>query len=448
MSETRQSILPAGRLNRMFRLGRMAAGMAGTALSQGARQIAQGEKPSRVEMLLNPANADRLAGELAQMRGAVMKVGQLLSMEAGDLLPPELTGILSTLRDSAHSMPPSQLLPVLTAAWGENWRQRFQSFDEQPFAAASIGQVHHAVDCDGRRLAIKVQYPGVADSIDSDINNVAALLKLFRLLPAGIEIDPLLDLARQQLHNETDYALEASHLRRYRERLVDDDLFQVPEVDERLSGPRILAMSFVDGQSIETLAAAPPQTRNRLAARLIDLCLHECLRWGMVQSDPNFANFLYDAERETIGLLDFGAMRVNQPGRERSLARLLRAAMDDDLAELVDAACEVGYLAPADSFNHRMAIADLIRCAAEPALFEGNYLFAESGLVPLLNDKLLYLHSSAEPQRIPPADVLFLHRKLAGIFLLCARIRAQVDVRSILLAHLECIGNEASHAPA
>ena len=93
--------------------------------------------------------------------------------------------------------------------------------------------------------------------------------------------------------------------------------------------------------------------------------------------------------------------------------------------------------APADSFNHRMAIADLIRCAAEPALFEGHYSFAESGLVPLLNDKLLYLHSSAEPQRIPPADVLFLHRKLAGIFLLCARIRAQVDVRSILLAHLE-----------
>jgi len=122
--------------------------------------------------------------------------------------------------------------------------------------------------------------------------------------------------------------------------------------------------------------------------------------------------------------------------------------MDDDLAELVDAACEVGYLAPADSFNYRMAIADLIRCAAEPALCEGHYLFAESGLVPLLNDKLLYLHNSAEPQRIPPADVLFLHRKLAGIFLLCARIRAQVDVRSILRAHLECIDNEACHAPA
>ena len=424
----------------MLRLGRLAAGMTATALNQGAKQIARGERPDPSGLLLNPANAERLAGELAQMRGAVMKVGQLLSMEAGELLPPELSSILAGLRDSAHSMPSSQLRPLLSRAWGDDWRKRFRSFDEQPFAAASIGQVHRAVAHDGRRLAIKIQYPGVAASIDSDVANVAALLKLFRLLPAGLEIDPLLDMARRQLHDETDYALEASHLRQYRARLGNDELLRVPEVDEGLGGPGILAMTYIDGQSIEHLASAPLETRNRLAARLIDLCLHEFLHWGLVQSDPNFANFLFDAKQQTIGLLDFGALRVNQPGRELALARLLRAALNEDFEQILAAACEVGYVADTNSFSYRMTIVDLIRTAAEPALGAQPYEFAESVLVQSLADKLLYLRSSSEPQSLPPADVVFLHRKLAGMFLLCARIRARVDVRRIVLAHLERLG--------
>jgi predicted unusual protein kinase regulating ubiquinone biosynthesis (AarF/ABC1/UbiB family) len=371
------------------------------------------------------------------MRGAVMKVGQLLSMEVGDILPRELTDLLSRLRDGAHSMPPAQLQGVLVQVWGEQWRELLQSFNEEPFAAASIGQVHEAVDRAGRRLAIKVQYPGVAASIDSDLANVSTLLKLFKLLPAGLDIDPLLEIARVQLHEETDYQLEAKHLQQYRVRLQGNDLFRVPEVFEHLSGPGILAMTFIDGESIESLITAKPDRRDQMATHLIDLCLKEFLHWGIVQTDPNFANFLYNADTETIGLLDFGALRVNEPGRNQSLARLLRAAMNQDLAALVEAACEVGYIEASDPFNYRMAVADLIQTAAEPALFPGEYEFASSQLSTCLSDKLLYLRNNHDFQRIPPADVIFLHRKLAGIFLLCARINARVDVRSLLLEHLE-----------
>jgi len=431
------SALPTGRLSRMFKLGRMTTGIAATALGHSVKQLGRGETPTTAAALLNPANAERIARELAQMRGAVMKLGQLLSMEAGDILPRELTDLLARLRDSAHSIPPAQLHKVLQRAWGQQWRDLFQSFDEEPFAAASIGQVHEAVDRAGHRLAIKVQYPGVAASIDSDLDNVATLLKLFRLLPPGLDIDRLLQIARKQLHEETDYQLEASHLQQYRNRLGDDELFRVPDVVEQLSGSRILAMTFIEGESIDQLIAARPQLRDRVATRLIDLCLREFLQWGIVQSDPNFANFLYDANSETVGLLDFGALLVNEPGRNQSLARLLQAALKQDLAELVEAACEVGYIEPSDPFNYRMAVADLLLSAAQPALNPGRYDFASSQLTQRISDKLLYLRNNHDFQRIPPADVIFLHRKLAGIFLLCARIKARVDVRGILLAHLE-----------
>lgn len=438
MNDKKQSRLPSGRANRMLRLSKLASGVAVTALNQGVKQIARGRLPTTAELLLNPENARRVSAQLAQMRGAVMKIGQLLSMEAGDLLPRELTDILAGLRDSAHAMPYSQVAAVLECAWGEDWESRFEAFDRQPFAAASIGQVHAARDRDGRRLAIKVQYPGVAASIDSDIDNVASLLRLFKLLPPGFEIKPLLEVARQQLHDEADYRLEARHLQLYRKQLGQNPVFRLPEVIADLSGPEVLAMTFVDGQSIEGLATLPAQRRNQFATHFIDLALKEFLHWGLVQSDPNFANFLFNAADNTIGLLDFGALRINQPGRSRAFAHLLRAAMAQDLEGIVDAAIEVGYIDKSDPFNFRMAIADLVQTAAEPALHAGSYDFGHSSLSQRLGDKLWYLRNQQEFQRMPPADVIFLHRKLAGVYLLCARINARVDVGSRILAILEC----------
>jgi predicted unusual protein kinase regulating ubiquinone biosynthesis (AarF/ABC1/UbiB family) len=427
---SKQSPIPSHRFDRMFRLGKLASGMAGSALQAGAKKMLSGERPAASDMLLTPANAHRISNQLSEMRGAVMKIGQLLSMEAGDILPKELTDILSNLRDSAHSMPHSDLHAVLVEAWGENWQDLFTSFDEQPFAAASIGQVHEAIDSSGRHLAIKVQYPGIKKSIDSDVDNVASLLRWFKLLPPQLDIQPLLDAAKQQLHDEADYQLEAKYLETYRERIGDDDIFRVPEVIHALCRKNVLAMSFIEGESIEVVVEQHPELRNQLATRIIDLSLKEFLNWGMVQTDPNFANFRYNARDNTIGLLDFGALRIHDIGRSQSFTELLRAAMQQDLEKTVNAACAVGYINKDDPFNYRMAIADLIQTAAEPAIHEGDYNFGNSSLSQRLSDKLLTLRSQKDFQRIPPADVIFLHRKLAGIYLLCANINAHVDVRT------------------
>ena len=142
-------------------------------LAEGSRQLAQGKRPKANDLLLTPANARRVADQLANLRGAAMKVGQLVSMDAGDVLPPEFTEVLSRLRSDAQAMPAKQVVSVLEDNWGSDWEEKIYHFSYKPLASASIGQVHEAISQKGKRLAIKLQYPGVRKSIDSDVDNVA-----------------------------------------------------------------------------------------------------------------------------------------------------------------------------------------------------------------------------------------------------------------------------------
>ena len=236
-----------------------------------------------------------------------MKMGQLLSLEAGDLLTPELAALLRPLQAQAHVMPPAQLKQVLSAAWGKDFTKRFKKFDVRPIAAASIGQVHRAQTLDGRDLAVKVQYPGIRDSIDSDLRNLAALMRMSGLLPKGLDLAPLLEDARQQLHDEADYAQEARSLGRFGALLEDDPFFIVPRWHADLSTPDILAMDFAPSDPIDTLEGADQSTRDRVATGLIDLMMREVFAFGLVQSDPNFANFRWQPDTGRVVLLDFGA---------------------------------------------------------------------------------------------------------------------------------------------
>jgi len=424
--------VPAGRLSRLARLGSLASGVAGGMLAEGARQLAQGRRPKISDLLLTPANARRVAEQLAQLRGAAMKVGQLLSMDAGELLPPELGEILARLRADARPMPMSQLVAVLNEHWGEGWDRHFTRFSFTPMAAASIGQVHAAEDQVGCRLAIKVQYPGVRRSIASDVDNVASLLRLSGLLPKSLDIQPLLDEAKRQLNEEADYRVEAAHLTSFRRLLADRPEFLLPVVREELSNAHILAMSHVGGEPVESLNRAAQEERDRAVGLLFELLFRELFEFRLVQTDPNFANYRYDAASRQLILLDFGATRAYAPATVAAYRQLMQSAAAGDRAGIDAAAQVIGYFQADIRDDHRRAVLDIFVVATEPLRHDGPYDFGRSDLAARIRDAGMVLGFDRDFWHTPPADALFLHRKLGGLYLLAAKLGARVDVAGML----------------
>ena len=426
------AVVPSGRWSRLARMGQLATGIAGGMLAEGARQLAQGKRPAIGDLLMTPANAPRGATQLAHLRGAAMKVGQLLSMDAGDLLPPEIGAILARLRADATPMPMSQVVAVLEANWGALWNKQFQQFSFVPTAAASIGQVHFAQTRDGRRIAIKIQYPGVRQSIDSDIDNVAALLRMSGLLPATLDIAPLLEDAKRQLHEEADYLCEGAFMTRYGQLLADAPHYAVPQLVPELTSQNVLAMSRMDGVAIESLVAAPQPVRDRIASLLIALLLRELFEFGLIQTDPNFANYRYDTVKGQVILLDFGATRVYPAALVEQFRCIVQGAITGDTAAMDRAACAIGYYGLDTIERHRAAVLALFKQACEPLLCEGEYDFGRSDLGARIRDAGLALGRDRDFWHTPPADALFLHRKLGGLYLLAARLKARVDVRALV----------------
>ena len=436
-SNSRALAVPTGRLTRFGRLGSMTAGIAGNMAVNGLAQLGQGQRPAMRDLLLTPGNVARVADQLAKMRGAAMKIGQLMSMDTGDVLPPELAEIMARLRDDAHFMPPAQLKQVLGTHWPEHWLRSFERFDVRPVAAASIGQVHRARLKTGEDLAIKVQYPGVAESIDSDVANVGLLMRMSGLLPAGFDLAPYLEEARKQLHEETDYQREGEHLSRFQTLLEGDPRFVVPKLDARWTTPGILAMSYVAGTPIEDARQASQQVRDRIARDLIDLTLKELFAFGIMQTDPNFANYLYDAEADRIVLLDFGATRAFAPEVIDQYARLIAAGVEDDGDALETIISEIGFVSAQTKASHRAQIVEMIRTVFGALSGSDIFDFSNTDLSRNMQAKGTAL---AEDGFVPPPlpiDVLLLQRKFGGVFLMAARLGAKVDVMAVLRPYLE-----------
>lgn len=424
--------IPQTRLGRFARIGMAAGGLAAGAVAQGLKRMAQGEAPDFRGALLSGASATRLAERLSQLRGAAMKIGQLVSMQGDDLLPPEFAQALSVLRSQATSMPPEQLRRVLGREYGKGWEQRFTRFDAEPLAAASIGQVHRATSLDGRELALKIQYPGVARSIASDVDNVATLLRLFNLLPIDLDVSGLVAEAKRQLMQEADYLAEADFLEHYRRLVADEPRLLVPRVHRDLTTTRILAMDFIEAEPLDTLADLAQSQRNAVGDVFERLLFRELFEFRVMQTDPNFANYQYQSSTGRLVLLDFGSTRHFEPAFVGHYARISRAIMAGDHEAVVREAIGIGYLAADDPPEAQAAIVEMGLLACEPLCHAGRYDFRASDLPSRLRRLGLDLALRQRLLRPPPPETMFLHRKLVGSFLLLARLGAQVDARAAI----------------
>lgn len=435
--------VPTGRAARLWHFGGMATGIAGSVAAGGLRALAGGNRPDLAQLLLTPANTRRVTDGLSHLRGAALKLGQMLSMDTGTVLPGDLTAILSRMRDDARHMPPKQLQTVLNAEWGPGWYGRFARFDVRPFAAASIGQVHRAVTRDGQDLAVKVQYPGVRASIDSDVDNMATLLRLPGLMPRGMDLSPLLDEAKRQLHAEADYLAEAQHLVRFGALLERSDTFVLPRLSADLCTPQVLAMTYLDSAPLDSLADAPQALRDRVASALIDLVLRELFLFGAMQTDPNLANYRYDPQTNRIVLLDFGAVQPIAPALAADFRALAQVALDGGAEATRAAMLRIGYFGAETAPHHQALIQSMFDTAMGPLRQDTPFDFGTSDLLDRLRNMGLAIGSDRELAHVPPAATLFLHRKIGGMYLMAARLRARVALRPMVERY--CGGTIAAH---
>jgi aarF domain-containing kinase len=360
------------------------------------------------------------------------------------LIPDEVLAVFERVRNGAYAMPDWQLDEVLVSELGPNWQEKFETFERTPCAAASIGQVHRGriYDTKGELIdvAIKVQYPGVATSISSDLAHLGKLLSLGDFLPKGLFLDNTLRVMQMELAWEVDYMREANWTRWFGEHLllasqvfgsVRTYALQVPKYFGHLSTSRILTLSWLPGVPLSDAYNLSQSVRDRLGTTILALCIHEVFHLGVMQTDPNWANFLFDGQH--IALLDFGATR--QFNTETFLIpyrRLIHAAAANDMASCWHLSRQLGFLTGDESPRMREShIASLLLLGAP--FRTPIYDFAEHARITQ-EIKASIPIMLAERLCPPPDDAYALHRKLSGAFLLCARLRARIPCQAILEA--------------
>ena len=299
---------PAGRLVRM---GLMGAGVVGRNTLAGIRKIgATDERRKEIDRSTHEANALRIFDSMTQMKGAFMKLGQMLSLQAHTLPEPYLRK-LEDLQWEAPPMHATLMRMQVRNETGKTPEEVFDGFEREPFAAASLGQVHRARLKTGEPVAVKVQYPGIERSIDSDFANLKTMLSTIRLSREQYgEVWDAVEEVRQHFHREVDYVQEADTIDEFRRLLRDRDDVRIPRVYRETSTRRVLTMEYLEGRHLrEYLKSRPSQEeRDALGDRLLDLFFRQAFDFGLIHADPHPGNYLFlDGGR--IGLLDFGCSK-------------------------------------------------------------------------------------------------------------------------------------------
>ncbi|KAI8803603.1 ABC1 family-domain-containing protein [Cladochytrium replicatum] len=412
-------------------------GMGAGAVSEAFKRVGRSSKDPKdaSSILFNQANVEFLVDRLSRMRGAALKLGQMLSIQEISMSSPEIEAILTRVQNSANYMPDYQLEKVMKTNLGSDWRARFGSFDDVPIAAASIGQVHSATLHDGRTVAVKVQYPGVANSIESDLSNVQALVVMAGFLPKGMFLDNTIKVARRELGWECDYVREAECIRRFRSFVDGDSNLFVPAVVDALSTTHVLTTEWAPGATVGRMTHLSQSERDHIGSIVLKLCLREIFEFHFMQTDPNWSNFLYDEKNHRLSLVDFGAAREFPDEFIRSYIEILKAASIGDREACIYWSDKVGYFTGLESAAMRDAHASSILALGEPFRISnmddgsGRYDFARQDVTARVREMIPVM--LRERLRPPPEETYSLHRKLSGAFLLCAKLGARIPCQQL-----------------
>ncbi len=428
--------LDTGSFSRMMKLGSLASrvglSVAGTAIGNTFRSVdLRDARKTRSQV----RNALRVAETLGHMKGVPMKIGQMLSLHE-NLLPPEVARVLSSLQQNAPSVSFARMEAIVRAETGERFAQVAQ-LDPQPWAAASIGQIHRARLQDGREVVFKIQYPGIDRVIEADMRNLRGTLKFVFSLLTEMDTGPLWEELNERLLEELDYEREAANLQRAAALLQDEPHLCVPTVVPELSSRHVLCMEFVECLRPEQACAeeTSQEQRNRWAAALFRFVMLGLLHWRFLHADPNLANFGFCPDGRLV-VFDFGCMK-NLPDRlAAGYVRLATAVLENNLPRAQVILQEMGVhkldggpipLSMLEDFAaviRRPFAEDSYRFGSEPNLYRH---FQKAALSNFEHSRRITF----------PQDVIFVDRTLGGHFGNLFRLQAEGRWREWLRTELQ-----------
>lgn len=396
------------------------------------------------------AQANYVVEELGKLKGSVVKIGQMLALYGEHVLPPEITRALQALNDDTATLS----WPKIEQTLRRTLREKLDELevDPIPIGTASLAQVHRAtVIATGEEVVLKIQYPGVAEAIDSDLALFKRLLKVSNMVPQTRALDTWFEEIRDLLHHEVDYDAEANTTERFYERLIDDPRYIVPKVNRQYSSKRLLCMTYEPGVSVtsEALQLLPHERQNAIGQAAIEIMMREIFVWGEMQTDPNFGNYLVrisdnENEIDKLVLLDFGAIRQFDDGLLTIAHNLLRAGYHHDHQAMMKSMTGYEFF-DTMSDKVRSDIASLFLLATEPFSHpdsnpdipadcldsQNRYIWANSKLHSRISASATKAVQSFE-FNLPPKEFMFISRKFIGAYTFLTVVNAHTDSEKLV----------------
>lgn len=440
---------PPSRSKRFLKLAGMTASVAGNMAKTKIKGLFQSEEAAAAAREeANRESGNRIAETLGELKGAVMKVGQMASI-AQDVLPKELSDALGKLQREAPPMDYQVIADQVEAELGAAPELLFERFDREPFAAASIGQVHRAITDDGREVVVKVQYPGVEDAVDSDLAQLKLALRASGIVDVGREaLNASFKEVRARLHEELDYTNEADNVRLFREfHLGRHDFMVLPEVVGERSAKRVLTLSYEPGDSITTLdeQGYTQAQRDELGRNLLRMMCSQVFEFGIIHADPNPGNFACRKDGKIV-LYDFGCTKTLGDNIIRAYKDVILEGIAQEWDAVDDALFRLGIRReggprPPNEFYKRWR-----DTFADPflgvAIFDYERSTVHDEVMKLVPASLKYMSSFQ-----PATELIFLDRTVAGHYGNLRIMKARVPSWKIIEGYLAGFSGEFSARP-
>jgi predicted unusual protein kinase regulating ubiquinone biosynthesis (AarF/ABC1/UbiB family) len=381
---------------------------------------------------------DKVVNNLSELKGMPQKIGQLISMDFSEYIPEELRDKFAKLQSNSEAVAFEKIIEVLEKNLDKNLFNQIENINPIPLGAGSIGQVHQA-EYKNKKVAFKIKYPGIEKTINSDLTLILPFVSAFEIIrPKTKDFSILIKEAKNMLVQEMDYKLEANNLKRFKSSLAHDTRYYIPEVIQDLSNDKIICMEFVEGQNLkEFIQTEKDSDRKRIIAQaLLELFIIEFFSLGLVQTDPNFANYLVK-ENNQIVLLDFGATKEFSKDFQTLYFNLLNSAYQKDLKNILIYGEKLGLVDRKDNFEAIKLFENFLIDVLSFFRKENNPMdFSNENITSRLLENGWKLFQAQKISR-PDSNLVFLHRKLGGLFSVLKESKIQMDLYPFWLLIVE-----------